>query len=75
MNKLIVRHQHIYATQVSGSQLCSTGARVWFTEHGLSWNDFIAQGIDADRLLATGDAFAIAVVETAKRMEVTHGGQ
>jgi hypothetical protein len=45
---------------------CARGARAWFTRHGLSYGAFVRDGIDADTLLATGDAFALAIVEHAK---------
>jgi len=75
MSHLIVRFQHIYATHVNGRQLCATGARVWFAEHNLSWSNFIDHGISADKLLATGDAFATAVVETARKMQGANDGK
>lgn len=73
LKPLVVRHQHIYATCVNGHQLCASGARVWFLQHGLSWSDFIANGITTDKLIDTGDAFALAVVATAQKMEVAIG--
>ena len=75
MSQLIVHPQHIYATRVNGQQLCGTGARIWFAQHGLKWSDFIDHGITADKLLATGDAFALAVVETAQKMEEMKGAE
>ena len=48
------------------------GARDWFKHHGFNWRDFVKNGIDADRLLATNDAFGLKVVEQAKK-EQDHG--
>lgn len=31
------------------------GARHWFERHGLDWRDYIRNGIDVERLRATGD--------------------
>lgn len=45
---------------------CNRGARSWFARHHLDWADFINQGIDAEQLLATGDAMAEAVVAVAQ---------
>ena len=42
------------------------GGRAWFERYGLSWRDFLANGIESEKLLATGDAFAIAIVRHAE---------
>ena len=59
---------------------CAPAGRVWFERFGLSWRDFVMDGIDADLLRATGDALGIALVEwaehcEAKTNEVTDGRQ
>lgn len=47
---------------------CITGTRRWFAANNLDFRAFIQNGgIEADELLATGDALAIAVVEDAVR--------
>lgn len=46
-------------------RLCVHGARRWFKDHDLDFADFLKNGIDEEILLATGDAFAIAVVGQA----------
>lgn len=48
---------------------CNRGARLWFAQHGISWADFVRDGIDADVLLDTGDAMAADVVAAARRRE------
>lgn len=53
---------------------CNRGAREWFTRHGLSWAEFLAGGIEADKLRATGDAMAARVVEHAEK-DRQHGQQ
>jgi hypothetical protein len=47
--------------------MCAKGARAFFRRHGLDWSQFIREGIDAEMLVATGDAMAMKVVEHAKR--------
>lgn len=42
--------------------ICATGARRWFRLRGLNFRDFMDNGIDAEVLLATGDAYAQQVV-------------
>lgn len=60
--------QHLRTVQGFGPRpgLCAPGARAWCARYGVSWADFVREGIDADVLLATGDAFAIALVAHAQ---------
>jgi len=53
---------------------CNRGAREWFARQGLSWADFLAGGIEADKLRATGDAMAERVAEHAEK-DQQHGQQ
>ena len=48
------------------AKLCSGGARAWFKEHGLSWDEFVSPGIPVTLLEATGDAFALQVAAKAR---------
>lgn len=48
---------------------CNRGAREWFARQGLSWPDFVENGVDAERLRATGDAMAEKVCEHAERLQ------
>lgn len=54
---------------------CRKGGRAWFQKHNLSWSDFVANGIEADDLLETGDAFAVAIVEHARKEAADYGQQ
>ena len=58
--KVTITMRHIRA-----AKMCSSGARAWFNRHGFDWSDFLKHGIDSDKVLATGDAMAIRVVEVA----------
>lgn len=60
-NKTVVKMKH-----VRKARMCSNGARSFFEKHGLDWDVFLKEGIDATLLEATGDAMAIAVVKVAK---------
>jgi len=63
MEKLIVTALHVQA-----AHMClDPGARMFFKRHNLDFRDFIHNGIDAELLLATGDAMALAVVEIARK--------
>ena len=44
---------------------CRPMMRVWFDDHGLDYAAFKRNGIEEEKLLAVGDAFAIATVKWA----------
>lgn len=48
---------------------CRAGARAWAAQHGIDFRDFVRNGIEAERLEAIGDAFAIATVKWAHECE------
>jgi hypothetical protein len=54
------------------ARVCAAGARGFFRDMGLSWNDFISIGVPASALEATGDPFALKVAACA-REEAAHG--
>lgn len=62
MSDLIVRPRH-----VRQASLCMPGARGFFAENGWSWPDFVVNGIDADKLTATGDPRALRAVAAAEQ--------
>ena len=59
--KIIVTVQDLRA-----ARLCFQGSRPWLARHGLSWQDFLANGIEAEELEATGDALALRVIAQAR---------
>jgi len=59
---LIVRAEDIRA-----ARLCFQGARPWFRRHGLDWQAFLAEGLPAEMLAATGDALALRVIAEAEK--------
>lgn len=46
--------------------MCAREPRKWFAKQGLSWSDFITDGLPESVLVATGDALAMKVVEIAR---------
>lgn len=62
MTDLIVTIAHVRA-----AGLCVNGSRAWFARHGLDFRAFLRDGLDADTLLATGDAMAKRVVDCARK--------
>lgn len=52
---------------------CRSGGRTWAKRYGVDWNAFRHHGIDEAKLLATGDAFALALVAHAHQVEARRG--
>ena len=52
------------------SRLCFQGARPWFRRHGLDWQAFLADGLRAEVLAATGDALAFRVIAEAEKFKI-----
>lgn len=51
------------------ARYCLAGVRPWFRRHGFAWSEFLAHGIEADRLRATGDALVEPVIRIAEIRE------
>ena len=65
---LIVRAEDLRA-----ARLCFQGARPWFRRHGLDWQAFLAEGLPAEVLAATGDALALRVIAEARKRAARTG--
>lgn len=57
---MIITHRHLRKAGI-----CMNGARGFWKRHELDWTDFLNNGIEEEKLLATGDAQAAYVVEVA----------
>lgn len=66
-----IQHMHSVPTWNGRQGYCHGQAREFFKRHNLDWWDFLNNGIEADLLLATGDALAAVLVQYA--MEVDDG--
>ena len=53
----------------------ATEARAWGLQHGIDWGDFVRNGIEAEKLEAIGDAFALALVQHARACEAREAAQ
>lgn len=58
---------HVTHADMRALGYCNRGAREWLARHRLDWSRFLAEGLPAAALLATGDSLAEAVVEVARR--------
>lgn len=54
-------------TDVRSANYCARAARVWFAQHGLSWDVFLENGYPVSVLMEIGDPIVLAVVEQAKK--------
>lgn len=71
MDDLIITMAHFRSIPSrTGIGYCARGGRQWFAARGLDWADFARNGISAETLLATGDGFALAIVEHARQQQV-----
>ena len=52
------------------ARYCLAGVRPWFRRNGFAWSEFLAHGIEADRLRATGDALVEPVIRSAEARHV-----
>lgn len=48
----------VYRRHLSALKYCARGSREFFNKHGLSWAEFLRNGIERDRLYNTNDAMA-----------------
>ena len=57
----------IYMRHIRAANLCSGGARRWFESYGLSWSDFLTNGIPVATVEALNDGFGEKVIEAARK--------
>jgi len=53
---------------------CARGSRRWFEDRGFDFRAFCREGIEAEVLWATGDAYARAVVRHVAAREANNEG-
>jgi hypothetical protein len=67
---LIITTRHVFSVPRPGvrSGHCRTGAKAWCAAHGIDWGTLVRDGIAAQRLIDTGDAFALELVAWAREL-------
>ena len=76
MTDLFVTLEHLHTIPGFGVKpgFCNRDARALCGRYGISWNDIIRDGgVAASKLVATGDALAVAVVAHAQKVEAARG--
>lgn len=64
---MIITFKDHYRKIPNGGKIgyCVKGGRRWLERYGLSWNDFIHNGLPEEAILATNDALGINLVKYA----------
>lgn len=58
----------VYVRHVVAAGFCLVpGARDWFTSHGISWRDFIKEGVEISVVEATNDSLGLRVAQIARK--------
>lgn len=75
---MIVTTRHLFTIPGFSTRpgFCRDKSRAWARQRGIDWKDFVRNGIEADTLEATGDGFALALVDWARECaakEPAHG--
>ena len=56
----------VFMPDVRAEKVCAAAAREFWQRQEWDWTDFLTNGIEADKLAATGDPVAIQVAERAR---------
>ena len=54
-------------------RFCHAGARGWFARQGIEWQEFLQEGVSAERLRATGDEVVEVAIRAAEAREARGG--
>jgi hypothetical protein len=60
------RGQKITIDDIRKTGHCVAGARDWFFRHDLDFRDFIRNGIEEEKFLASGDVIAAQIVQATR---------
>lgn len=56
----------VHVRHLREAQLCSRGARMWFSVHNLDFNEFLQRGIPVSQVDALNDALGDRVAQCAR---------
>lgn len=62
---MIIKFSHVRAAK----RTCANGVELFFKRYGLDFEDFVINGIEEEKLIATGDGNALRVIEVAHEIE------
>lgn len=64
----------VTAVDLRAARYCFAGVRPWFARHGFDWQQFVENGISANKLHGTGDALIEPVIRAAELREAQERG-
>ena len=56
-----------HVRDIRAAGICMKGARDWFKARDMDWTSFLSEGLNSGHFVATGDPFALRMVECAKK--------
>lgn len=77
-DELMITAEHLASVPAWNGRtgFCARGARQLCARYGIDWIEAVRNGgIPAGRLIATGDALALQLVEHARQVEAQRGQQ
>lgn len=52
---MLITTKHLETAKAQGHPMCVRGLRAWFERHGLSFQDFVRNGLPIERVEATDE--------------------
>jgi len=68
-NRVYMADVRVIETGRKKPGFCVKGTREWCERYGFDFRELVRGGLDADAVLATGDAFAARAVEQMRKRE------
>ena len=68
-----IHMRHARALRGRGKQTCTPGIRGWAALHGIDLRAFAANGVPGEDALRIGDAFALRLLEIARKEAADNG--
>ena len=65
--------RHARALRGRGKVTCTPGIRAWAAQHGIDLRRFAAEGVAGEEALRIGDAFALQLLEIARKEAAGNG--
>lgn len=69
-----IHMRHARALRGRGKVTCTPGIRAWISLHGIDIRKFAAEGVAGEEALRIGDAFALKLLDIARK-EATGNGR
>lgn len=67
-----IHMRHVQAMR-SKPRICKNGIRAWAAQHGIDLRRFAAEGVAGEEALRIGDAFALQLLDIARKEAADNG--